>query len=286
MKKQTALLFLLSIQVFAVAQLSMKKIAELPEKMAETSGLVLYNQKYLITHNDGGNKAELFVLDLEGNHIKTIEIENTKNQDWEDIALDTDGHIYIGDFGNNLNKREACHIYILPKNLEDKEKVEPKKITFTYEDQEEFPPSAEDLNYDCEAFFWKDDSLYLFTKCRSKPFTGISNIYVLPAKEGKYKARKIGSFNLCNLGWQFCSVTAVDYFAKSNTIALLTYSRLYLISGFDKNQFWNGQLKSYNLGALKQREAICFKSKNSWYMTDEYRKGLGGGNLYELTLKK
>ena len=263
----------------------MTKIAELPDKMAETSGLVLYDSKYLITHNDGGNKAELFVLSLEGQHLKTIEIEDTKNVDWEDIAQDDKGHIYIGDFGNNLNKRESCQIYILPKNLSDKDKVEPKKISFTYNDQEDFPPKDENLNYDCEAFFWKEDSLYLFTKCRSKPFTGNTNIYVLPAEEGKQKARKIGTINLCGLGWQFCSVTAVDYYQKSNTIALLTYSRLYLISGFEKNEFWKGKIKSYNLGNLKQREAICFKSKNTWYLTDEYRKGLGGGNLYELTYK-
>lgn len=261
MKKFGFLLVFFSVQGFVDAQLTMTKIAELPEKMGETSGLILYDSKYLITHNDGGNKAELFVLNLEGQHIKTIEIEDTKNVDWEDLAQDDKGHIYIGDFGNNLNKRESCQIYILPKNLEDKEKVDPKKITFTYEDQEDYPPKEENLNYDCEAFFWKDDSLYLFTKCRTKPFTGNTNIYVLPAEEGKYTARKIGTINLCGLGWQFCSVTAVDYFPKSNTIALLTYSRLYLISGFEKNEFWKGKIKSYNLGNLNNARPSALNQK-------------------------
>lgn len=267
------------------AQLSMVRIAELNEKMYETSGLVFYQEKYLLTHNDGGNKPELFVLDLKGNLVKTISLSDTKNDDWEDLTQDDAGRVYIGDFGNNLNKREACQIYILPKDFLDKSEVEPKKISFTYEDQKLFPPEKENLNFDCEAFFWKDDSLYLFTKCRTEPFSGITNIYVIPDKAGKHIARKIGSIQLCSSDWRFCSVTSVAYSEKYNTIALLTYSRLYLIGGFKEKQFYNGTLKSYQLNLFRQREAICFKGKNSWYMTDEYRKGMGGGNLYEVKLK-
>ncbi|MBI3136101.1 MAG: hypothetical protein HYZ14_15600 [Bacteroidetes bacterium] len=277
-------LFSLSLTVFS--QLSMKKIAELPEKMYETSGLVFYDDKYLITHNDGGNKAEIYVFDIKTGGYKTIELEDTKNNDWEDLAQDDKGRIYIGDFGNNLNKRETCQIFILPKDFLEKDKTKPKKITFSYEDQTKFPPSKTELNFDCEAFFWKNDSLYLFTKCRTEPFSGITNIYVIPDKAGDHVAKKIGSVQLCSTDWRFCSVTAADYSEKYNVVALLTYSRLYLISGFTGNQFWNGTLKSYQLNLVRQREAVCFKGKNSWYMTDEYRKGLGGGNVYEVKLKE
>lgn len=268
-----------------VAQLSMVRLAELPEKMHETSGLVFYQDKYLLTHNDGGNKPEIFVLDLKGSLVKTISLSETKNNDWEDLTQDDEGRIYVGDFGNNLNKREACQIYILPKDFLEKSNIEPKKISFTYEDQTKFPPDKQDLNFDCEAFFWKDDSLYLFSKCRTEPFSGITNVYVIPDKAGKNVARKIGSIQLCSSDWRFCSVTSAAYSEKYNMIALLTYSRLYLINAATGNQFWNGTLKSHQLNLVRQREAICFKGKNSWYITDEYRKGLGGGNLYEVKLK-
>ena len=269
-----------------LAQLSMVRIAELPEKMYETSGLVFYDNKYILTQNDGGNKSELFVLDLTGKHIKTINIEGAENKDWEDLTQDDEGRVYIGDFGNNTNKRESCKIYILPKDFIEKNSIIPKVITFNYEDQKDFPPSEENLNFDCEAFFWKDDSLYLFSKCRTKPFTGITNVYVVPAKAGNYTAKKVGSVTLCSSNWQFCSVTSVDYNAKFKMIAILTYSRLYLVFGFSGNNFWEGKLKSYQLTLIRQREAICFKSKNSWYLTDEFKKGLGGGNLYEVKLKE
>lgn len=263
----------------------MKRIAELPTELYETSGLVFYNNEFIITHNDGGNESEIFLLDLAGNLKKTIKINDAKNHDWEDLTIDDENRIYIGDFGNNNNNRENLAIYILPKNLQDKNEVDAKKIKFTYEDQEKFPPSKQLLNFDCEAFFWKDDSLYLFTKCRTEPFTGISTVYVLPAKEGTYKARRIGSVQLCSSDWRFCSVTAADYSEKYKTLILLTYSKIYLIKNFEENRFWEGSIKSYQLSLVRQREAICFKGKNAWYLTDEYRKGLGGGNLYELTLK-
>jgi sugar lactone lactonase YvrE len=253
-----------------MGQAKLKKIADLSKKVVETSGLAFYQNKYLITHNDGGHKSEIFVLNLEGGIVKKINVKDTKNRDWEDLAQDDAGRLYIGDFGNNANSREKCQIYILPSNFLDKKEVTPKKITFTY---------------DCEAFFWKDDKLYLLTKCRTKPFTGESRVYEIPAIPGKHKAKYLGSVFLCNSGWRFCSVTSVDYHAKSNTLAILTYSKLYLISNIKGNDFWNGKVKSYSLPVVKQREAICFKNKSTLYVTDEQKRGLGGGNLYELKVK-
>ena len=64
--------------------------------------------------------------------------------------------LFIGDFGNNYNKRGKNHIYILRAGfIKDKNnRVNADKITFTYEDQDKFPPKKESLNFDAEAFFW------------------------------------------------------------------------------------------------------------------------------------
>lgn len=268
----------------AFSQVKVKKIADLDDKMEETSGLVYYDKKYLITHNDGGNKSELFLLDLQGKLLKTIDIKDTKNRDWEDITSDNRGNLYIGDFGNNENKREKLQIYILKKGFVDEEEVEPDKITFEYPDQKEFPPKKKDMNYDCEAMIYKDGYLYLFTKCRTKPYTGISKIYRVPAREGKYDAEYIGELPLCNLGWKFCSVTAADYSQNLNTLVLLTYGRIYFISNFSGYNFWEGDINGINLSFIKQREAICFKNNTTLYMTDEFHPSLRGGNLYELSV--
>jgi len=253
--------------------------------MVETSGLVFYQNKYLITHNDGGNKSELFVLDTLGRLIKKIKLSDTRNKDWEDLTQDDKGNLYVGDFGNNLNRRKKSQIYIVKKGFIFKDEVETQKITFWYEDQLSFPPKTENLNFDCEAFFYKDGFLYLLTKCRAKPFTGISKVYRIPAKKGKHKAKLIGQFQFCSTAWQFCSVTSADYDLKSNTLTVLTYGKLYVISNIINNEFWKGNTKVYSIPRIKQREAITYVSPNKWYMTDEYRRGFGGGNLYKLHLK-
>lgn len=282
-------IFILTCTVFQTKanDIQVSKIANLPQKLYETSGLAIFDNKYLVTHNDGGNKSEVYILNFKGELVKTIDVDEAKNIDWEDLAQDRFGRLYIGDFGNNLNKREKNVIYILRAGfIHDKnERVNADKITFTYEDQKKFPPNKENLNYDAEAFFWKNDSLYILTKCRSKPFTGISNIYVIPAKTGKHKAKKIGSLQFCKTNWQWCSVTAADYNIERNELTVLTYSRLHIYSGFKGNKFWTGKYRSYNLPTIKQREAICYAGKNKWFLTDEYRRGLGGGNLYKIQLK-
>lgn len=277
--------FYLLLSFSSFSQITIKKVADLHKSMYETSGLALYKNEFLLTHNDGGNKSELFVLDLSGKLVKTINIKNTKNKDWEDLAQDDKGRIFIGDFGNNLNERESCQIYILDDGFMDKDEVEPDKITFTFEDQKKFPPKDADLNYDCEGFFWKNGHLYLFTKCRTKPFTGESRIYKLDAKKGKQEAKYMGSIYLCQRGWRFCSVTAVDYNQELNTLAILTYGKLYFLTNFEGTDFWNGDIHSFPLPGIKQREAVCFGKNKTLYITDEYKKGFGGGNLYKLKLK-
>jgi len=287
MMNKLVLIFLVS-GVFSFngyAQLDVLKIKSLSHSMNETSGLVFYQNKYLITHNDGGNKSELFVLDTLGNLIKKINLIDTRNKDWEDLTQDNKGNLYVGDFGNNFNKRKKSQIYIVKKGFIYKDKVKTEKITFWYEDQHNFPPEKENLNFDCEAFFYKDGFLYLLTKCRSKPFTGISKVYRVPAKKGKHKAKLVGQFQFCSTAWQFCSVTSADYDVKTNTLSVLTYGRLYIIYNVVHNNFWEADIKMFNIPRIKQREAVAFISPWRWYMTDEYRKGFGGGNLYKIVLK-
>lgn len=280
------LLILICVSTSGVTQVRLKKIVNLPKKMHETSGLLYYKNKFLITHNDGGNKSEIYILNQKGESLKTIDIEDVKNTDWEDLAQDNKGNIYIGDFGNNDNNRKKLQILILKNGFMDKKKVEPKKITFWYEDQEKFPPKKAELNYDCEAFFEKDGYLYLLTKCRTKPFSGVSKMYVIPAKKGKHKAKLLGQFQFCSTSWKFCSVTAADYDYASNTLTVLTYGKLYVVSNIKNNEFWNGDIEMYNIPLIKQREAVAYLGKNKWYLTDEYKKGIGGGNLYKMYLKK
>jgi len=278
-------LFGFTFSGYTKTKVDIKKISDLPKWSYESSGLIFYKNK-LITHNDGGHRPELYVLNEKGKHEHTISIQNVKNYDWEDLAKDNKGNLYIGDFGNNLNNRKNLQIHILKKGFLKADKAEVETIQFTYEDQKKFPPKNVNLHFDCEAFIVKGGKIFLFTKCRTKPFTGVSKIYMLPAKAGEFEAKLIGQFQFCDKGWMTCSVTSADYHEPSNTIVVLAYGRLYLIKNWRFNAFWKGDIQSYKLKGVKQREAICFRGEKSWFMTDEYRKGIKGGNLYKMKLEK
>lgn len=89
-------------------------------EISEASGMDLSvrNPGMLWTHNDSGDKPQLFLIDTAANHLRTFTIENSQNRDWEDISVVRDkstgaGRIYIADIGDNLAVYDHARIYIV-----------------------------------------------------------------------------------------------------------------------------------------------------------------------------
>src|SRR4051794_35914104 len=81
-------------------------------EIPESSGIVA-SRKYpgvFWTQNDSGNPAEVFALAHDGKMIGKFSIA-AKNIDWEDIAIDDDGHLYLADIGNNSCNRTEVQVY-------------------------------------------------------------------------------------------------------------------------------------------------------------------------------
>src|SRR6516162_3823458 len=51
-------------------------------------------------HNDSGNPPLLFAVRRDGRIVRRFRVA-VPNVDWEDIAMDDRGHLYLGDIGNN-----------------------------------------------------------------------------------------------------------------------------------------------------------------------------------------
>src|SRR6516225_1863952 len=68
----------------------------------EASGIVKSRRHAGIfwVHNDSGNPSTLFAIRRNGSIVQQFKIA-APNIDWEDIAADGDGHLYLGDIGNN-----------------------------------------------------------------------------------------------------------------------------------------------------------------------------------------
>ena len=88
-------------------------IADLPNTLKEVSGIeITANSDYIWMINDSNNTSDLYGVNTQGKIKKVIDIK-AKNHDWEDLTSDDKGNIYIGDFGNNANKRNNLAIFCL-----------------------------------------------------------------------------------------------------------------------------------------------------------------------------
>lgn len=251
----------------------------LSEKLEEISGLELLNDSTLIAFNDGGNKSELYLLNLKGEILRTIDVLDTKNRDWEDIAID-DEYVYIGDIGNNSNDRE--NLAILRVKISDiliREEVEAEKIKFSYKEQKSFPPKEKELFYDAEGMTICNDSIWIFTKDRSKPFQGLSKVYKIPTTPGKYEVSVSAEITTGQDGWWTDGITAADF--HNDKFYLLTYNR-YMVYTLDDGKFELSYQHKFD--DIAQRESIVVLTEDVIFVADEQNPLVGGVRLYKVTL--
>ena len=120
-------------------------ISDLPKDLKEVSGTETTADSDLIWMlNDSGNKPKIYAVSPKGKIKEEIYVK-AKNNDWEDLTSDDDGNIYIGDFGNNQNKRKNLVILKVDKKYLDKKNAEVERIEFTYPNQYKFPPKKKNL---------------------------------------------------------------------------------------------------------------------------------------------
>ncbi|WP_233268077.1 hypothetical protein [Algibacter sp. L3A6] len=262
---------------------NIKFLGELSKSLDEVSGAeTTVNSDYIWMLNDGGNSPKLYGVSPKGNIKEEIKID-AKNNDWEDLTSDEEGNLYIGDFGNNDSKRKNLSILkVKKKALNDKGKVDIDRISFSYPNQEKFPPKNKNLYFDCEAFFYHKNNFYLFTKSRVKNDFGKTSLYKVPAKKGKHVAELLGTFDTCSD--MDCWITSADISSNGKSMVLLSPKSVWLFTDFENDNFFNGTTTEIPInGRISQKESICFKDNNTLYITDEKAHG-SDGNLYEFNL--
>lgn len=236
-------------------QYAIHQIGKMPENINESSGLIDNNDGTLLTHNDGGGNAEIYKINTSGKLLETVPIAHAQNIDWEDITKDTNGNLYIGDFGNNAHNRKDLGIYKVTENAT-------KKINFRYADQSTFP--AQYKNFDCEAFFWFKNHLYLFSKNWEKKYK-TCKLYKLKDEEGNYTITPKDSITLKT------AVTAAAISPDNKHFALLTYGKI-LIFDIINDEINFKYPKICIKTGRNQTEGITFINNNELIFCNEQRK--------------
>ncbi len=266
---------------------SWNQLCKLDSRMNHSSGILSLNQGLSFwTQVDNNSPEEIYEINTDCRVLRTLKMTNVSKTDWEDITTDYKGTIYIGDFGNNNNDRTNLKIYIL-KNVDQhsSDQITAEKITFSYANQKDFPPSSAEQNFDMEAMVWYQDSLHLFSKNRTSPFTGYTYQYTMPAIPGDYKLSPVDSFKTGPGPMLFFWITGAAINPVEKQLILLSHDRIWMFTDFQSSRFFQGKSQMIVLPTFTQKEGICYAKDNTWYLTDEYNSTINlGGNLYEMKL--
>lgn len=255
---------------------------EISHELNEISGLTQAHGAWW-THNDSGNSSQFFELDPQTGAIpRTIELDGATNEDWEDVAADS-AFLYLGDFGNNRNNRENLGIYRIPfSSISDDNQQTINSsaysfIPFAYPDQQDFSTIPEDsATYDCEAMFWLQGKLHLFTK-NHRDYTTTHYSLDLQTQQ----VEKLETLNSAGM------ITGADVSPDGKTIALVGYNLHGLPTVFcwllrdwqpGSGLFFSGNKRRIEFGSalsVGQVESIGFIDNRKAYIANEITEYMG-----------
>jgi hypothetical protein len=209
---------------------------QLDRRVREPSGIVASrtHENTFWTHGDSGRKPLIYAVDAQGALLAEIEVAEVENIDWEDIAIDDQGNLWIGDIGNNESDRKDLAVYRIAEP--DPHAGPPSvsidhRVHFTYPDQDDFSDS--EGPFDAEALFWWQGTLWLATKHRSDTLTVA---YRFPRVDvDEVVLERVAEFDLgTQLGEGHpasrfpCMATGADVSVDGKRLALVSYDAVFV----------------------------------------------------------
>lgn len=266
-------------------QFRVERVGRLPKAINESSGLARRTATSVWTHNDGGGRPTIYGVSLTnpGTLVDSLPLPQLGNIDWEDLAQqDSSQHgdaqhgdarhedaqqgtarLFVADLGNNGNARRDLAIHI----VDPAQNRPPETIRVRYADQTAYPPKGR--NFDCEAVFYRRDSLFLLSKNRSGHMV---RLYGLPAtakaRADDYALMPLDSVYIKSMVTGAALSPGGDGKA-GQTLAVLTYGKVLF---FDLSAGAATRLSRF-AGCLRlprgQTEAITFLTDNELLISNE-----------------
>ena len=142
-------------------------------RITESSGVAVSRAHpgILWTHNDSGDGPYLYATNLQGADLGAILVSGADAVDWEDIDLGPCPHrpggcVYIGDTGDNAERRASVTVYAVPEPAPSVVAADTQRVTAAAKALKiRYPDGAHDV----EALYVspRDTAVYLVSKGRS-----------------------------------------------------------------------------------------------------------------------
>jgi hypothetical protein len=274
----------ISVDLPNVPPVELKLIARLgPGPAKENSGIVKsrnYADLFWI-HNDSGDEPRIYPIHRDGTNYGNerypqengVLIGGAINVDWEDITSLPDGTLVIADVGNNANDRRDLTLYYVDEPAPTAGRTTfRKKVIVRYPEQQDFPASRNDFNYDCEAVFTVGETIYLLTKNRSNSYTSLYSL-TDPQSEIVNQLEYCGTFDVRG------QAVAADCSHDGKRLVVLTYTGIWLFERDTLEQNFFEQHVRWAPLALHEAEAVCFADDETVLIADE-----ATAELFELRL--
>ena len=128
------------------------------EPIRESSGFITSRQFEDVywTLNDSGNPNVLYAIRLDGTLIREFPVTGSRNRDWEALAVDDKGQIWIGEIGNNSRARADLRVYVVSEPDPFRDTVAPVTAVYPYK----YPAE----NVDAEGMFIYEGMPYIISK--------------------------------------------------------------------------------------------------------------------------
>ncbi|HSE99163.1 MAG TPA: hypothetical protein VLD57_12920 [Blastocatellia bacterium] len=249
-------------QIARLENMSVKESSGVAASRTQTS--------ILWTHNDSGDGPFIYAFDRQGRHRGVWKVAGAQAIDWEDMAIGPGpdrrvSYIYIGDIGDNAQRRDHVIIYRVAEPRADASS--PSSTTqspLNTAAAEVFRLRYADGKHDAETLMVHPTTgdLYIVTKVMG----GAAGIYKLKApffKTGISTLARVGEVRFPNAMGGF--ITGGDISPDGQRVILCDYLgaceiRLPKKRGVAFDEIWKQSLTQVDVGSRRQGEAICYRA--------------------------
>lgn len=237
-------------------------LGRIDKRLHEASGLApsLKNPGLLWSINDGGNDAEIYLINQHAEIERIWILKGVANTDWEEVQTGIDPetrlpYIYIGEIGDNFNERPIKIIYAFeePELANSPDTISLiKKINIT------LPDGAHDM----EAFLVDPITRNFFLFSKREDSIGVYRVPCVSSCD-TLSAQKITTL-------PFSHIVGAGISPSGKELLLKDYRNVYYWrrpSGKSVDEVLRTNFVSLPYRTEMQGEAICFAANESGYFT-------------------